>query len=120
MRPARIEDLRRQAFALACLFLFQFAVESLGGALRTATPFDDICSVSTSRAGEQSGAPGGLALHGQHCALCASASALAPPPLPCALPGHHHVDAADTRAIEPQHRIASGAHWHSRAPPSFS
>ena len=109
--------LRQPAFALLCLFLLQFAVESLGGVLRIATPVDDICRVSTARGAEASGAPGGMASYGQHCALCVSASALPPPPLPFALTEFHLVEMTATRVIESHHRIARGAHWHSRAPP---
>lgn len=117
-RPVRSACTRRQqAFALLCVFLLQFTVESFGGVLRMATPFDDVCRASMARGAEASGRPDGMASYGQHCALCVSASALPPPPLPFALTEFHHAETVEAQAIESHHRIAQGAHWHSRAPP---
>jgi len=118
--PACIERLRQQVRVLLCVFLLQFAFESLGAAVRTATPFDDICRASTARGGDPSGTSGGMPSHGEHCALCVSAGAVLPPSLPFALTDSGHADAPPARGADSQHRIGTGAHWQSRAPPLLS
>lgn len=105
---------------LLCAFVLQLATESLGGAMRVATPFDEICSVSAAGTGQIRGGTGDTMSHGEHCALCVSAGALSPPPLPFPLTAAGRSDASITRAIDSGHRIESGAHWQPRAPPLFS
>jgi hypothetical protein len=119
-RPPRTARLLRLAWVLLCAFVLQFAIESLGGALRVATPFDEICSVSAADAGDIRGGPDNMVSHGQHCALCVSAFALSPSPLPFPLTESGQSDAPIARAIDTGHRIETGAHWQPRAPPPLS
>lgn len=112
--------LRMQAFALICLFLWQSGLEALGGALRTATPFDDVCSVADARRGGDGGAPTAMPSHGKHCALCVSASVLPPPPLPFLSTEQGHAASLPVAVDQSLHPVAAGAHWQSRAPPSLS
>lgn len=108
------------AWVLLCAFVLQFVMASLGGAVRVATPFDEICSVSTAGAGDIRGGSGDTPSHGQHCALCVPAGALSPPPLPFPLTESGQSDAPIVRAIDTGHRIETGAHWQPRAPPPLS
>ncbi|HEY9193945.1 MAG TPA: DUF2946 family protein [Methyloversatilis sp.] len=112
--------LRMQAFALICLFLCQFGLEALGGVLRTATPFDDVCTVAGSRSGGDGSVPTAMPSHGKHCALCASASVLPPPPLSFTTTETCHADVLSMEAGRSLHPVAAGAHWQSRAPPHLS
>lgn len=114
------QRLRMQALALICLFLCQFGFEALGGVLRTATPFDDVCTVAGSRSGGDGGAPTAMPSHGRHCALCASASVLPPPPLPFTSAGYCHAAILAVAAGQSMHPVTAGAHWQSRAPPFLS
>ena len=112
-----VQRLRMQALALICLFLCQFCFEALGGVLRTATPFDDVCTVAGSRSGGDGGAPAAMPSHGKHCALCASASVLPPPRLPLAVAVACQAVVLPAVVRQSMHPVAAGAHWQSRAPP---
>jgi hypothetical protein len=105
---------------LLCAFVLQLATEYLGGAMRLATPFDEICSVSAAGAGATRGNPGDSVSQGQHCALCVPAGALSPPPPAFPLSAASQSDASIMRAIYSGHRIETGAHWQPRAPPPLS
>lgn len=120
MRPHRTARRLKLAWVLLCAFVLQFVMASLGGAVRVATPFDEICSVSTAGAGDIRGGPGNTVSHGQHCALCVPAGALSPPLLPFLLTESGQSDAPIVRAIDTGHPIETGAHWQPRAPPPLS
>ncbi|MCQ9377542.1 DUF2946 family protein [Methyloversatilis sp. XJ19-49] len=119
-RPPCTARRLKLAWGLLCVFVLQFFMASLGGAVRVATPFDEICSVSAAGAGDIRGGSGNTVSHGQHCALCVSAVALSPPLLPFPLTRSGRSDAPITRAIDTGHRIETGAHWQPRAPPPLS
>ncbi|WP_069038071.1 DUF2946 family protein [Methyloversatilis sp. RAC08] len=119
-RPPRTARRLKLAWVLLCAFVLQFVMASLGGAVRVATPFDEICSVSAAGAGDVRGGSGDTVLHGQHCALCVPAGALPPPPLPFPLTQSGQSDAPIVRIIDTGHWIETGAHWQPRAPPLLS